>query len=54
MLDVIERLFVHIFDGLKEHFSKELEAINKQYPFEPLQVTLCLSTALHQHFLVCL
>jgi len=50
VLDVIERLFVHIFDGLKERYSKELEAINKQYPFEPLQVRLTLFPVLRQRF----
>jgi len=35
--DFIGELFIHIFDGLKEKFAKELEIISQQYPFEPLQ-----------------
>ncbi|QDZ25748.1 aspartyl-tRNA synthetase [Chloropicon primus] len=36
LLDVIDDLFVYMFDGLKQK-KKELEAINAQYPFEPLE-----------------
>ena len=36
ILDVIDDLFVYMFDGLKQK-TKELEAINNQYPFEPLE-----------------
>ncbi|EYU29160.1 hypothetical protein ABFS82_05G121800 [Erythranthe guttata] len=37
VMDIVDRLFVTMFDGLNETCSKELEAINKQYPFEPLK-----------------
>ncbi|XP_011621478.1 aspartate--tRNA ligase 1, cytoplasmic [Amborella trichopoda] len=37
VLDILDRLFVHIFDGLNRMCKKELEAVNKQYPFEPLK-----------------
>ena len=36
ILDVIDELFVYMFDGLAKK-TKELEAINAQYPFEPLE-----------------
>uniref|UniRef100_A0ACD5VP27 Uncharacterized protein n=1 Tax=Avena sativa TaxID=4498 RepID=A0ACD5VP27_AVESA len=35
--DIIDGLFVAIFNYLNEIFKTELEAINKQYPFEPLK-----------------
>lgn len=38
-MDVVDRLFVAMFDSLNEKCKKELEAIGKQYPFEPLKVT---------------
>lgn len=37
VLDVLEKVFLTIFDGLNEKCAKQLEAINEQYPFEPLQ-----------------
>ncbi|KAK9101023.1 hypothetical protein Scep_024453 [Stephania cephalantha] len=37
VMDVVDRLFVAIFDSLNENCQKELEAIRKQYPFEPLK-----------------
>ena len=36
ILDVIDDLFVHMFDGLAK-MTKELETVNSQYPFEPLE-----------------
>ncbi|CAI5469773.1 unnamed protein product [Closterium sp. Yama58-4] len=39
IMDVINDLFVHIFDGLNTRCAKELAAINQQYPFEPLKYT---------------
>jgi hypothetical protein len=36
--DIIDGLFVSIFKHLTENCKKELETINRQYPFEPLQV----------------
>eukprot|EP00252_Welwitschia_mirabilis_P026311 TRINITY_DN8583_c0_g1_i1.p1 TRINITY_DN8583_c0_g1~~TRINITY_DN8583_c0_g1_i1.p1 ORF type:complete len:602 (+),score=86.77 TRINITY_DN8583_c0_g1_i1:165-1808(+) len=37
VLDVADKLFVTMFDGLNEKCKKELDAINQQYPFEPLK-----------------
>lgn len=37
IVDTIGELFNHIFTGLNERCSKELEVINKQYPFKPFQ-----------------
>eukprot|EP01025_Chloroclados_australasicus_P032334 TRINITY_DN3277_c0_g3_i1.p1 TRINITY_DN3277_c0_g3~~TRINITY_DN3277_c0_g3_i1.p1 ORF type:complete len:595 (-),score=55.18 TRINITY_DN3277_c0_g3_i1:165-1757(-) len=37
VLDIIEGLFLFIFEGLKNNFSQDLEAIALQYPFQPLQ-----------------
>ncbi|XP_075487162.1 aspartate--tRNA ligase 2, cytoplasmic-like [Primulina tabacum] len=37
VMDIVDRLFVSMFDCLNESCSKELEAINKQYPFEKLK-----------------
>jgi len=37
VLDVLDQLFVFIFDNLKLRFSRELEVVRKQYPFEDLQ-----------------
>jgi len=36
VLDVLDELFITIFDGLKSQFSGELEAVRKQFPFEDL------------------
>jgi len=37
VLDMLEGLFLFIFDGLNTRFAKELEIISQQYPFEPLK-----------------
>ncbi|KAJ0876129.1 putative aspartate--tRNA ligase [Helianthus annuus] len=37
VMDVVDRLFVGMFDRLNERCQKELEAIGKQYPFKPLK-----------------
>ncbi|KAJ4707633.1 Aspartate--tRNA ligase, cytoplasmic [Melia azedarach] len=37
VMDIVDRLFVTIFDGLNQRCKKELEAVGKQYPFEPLK-----------------
>lgn len=34
VLDMLANLLVHIFNGLKTDYAKELEVINAQYPFE--------------------
>lgn len=36
-LDLIGELFIYIFDNLNAKFQADMEAVNKQYPFEPLQ-----------------
>lgn len=35
---MLEKVFLAIFDGINEKCTKQLKAINDQYPFEPLQV----------------
>lgn len=40
VMDIVDRLFVAMFDSLNEKCQKELEAIGKQYPFMPLKVIL--------------
>ncbi|KAF3329890.1 aspartate--tRNA ligase [Carex littledalei] len=35
--DIVDRLFVAMFDHLNKNCSKELETINHQYPFQPLK-----------------
>ncbi|KAH0563295.1 hypothetical protein GP486_002135 [Trichoglossum hirsutum] len=37
-LDVLEGLFVYIFNGLKERFGKEIEVIRKQYPVDEFKI----------------
>lgn len=37
VMDIVDRLFVTIFDSLNDKCKKELEAIGRQYPFEPLR-----------------
>ncbi|WRX13630.1 Aminoacyl-tRNA synthetase [Theobroma cacao] len=37
VMDLVDRLFVTIFDSLNERCEKELEAVGRQYPFEPLK-----------------
>lgn len=37
VLEVFSDLFIYIFDNLAERYSKELEVINEQHPFEPLK-----------------
>ena len=39
VLDTLGGLFYYIFDGLKANYSKELEAVNSQYPFEQIVYT---------------
>jgi len=36
VLDVLDALMISIFDGLNSRFKSELETINKQFPFRPL------------------
>lgn len=37
VLELFSDLFTFIFDNLSSRFAAELEAVNKQHPFEPLQ-----------------
>ncbi|RWR91562.1 aspartate--tRNA ligase 2, cytoplasmic-like protein [Cinnamomum micranthum f. kanehirae] len=37
VMDIVDRLFVSMFDSLNEQCKKELDAIAKQYPFKPLK-----------------
>ncbi|CAA0838122.1 Class II aminoacyl-tRNA and biotin synthetases superfamily protein [Striga hermonthica] len=37
VMDVVDRLFVAMFDSLNETCSKELEVISRQYPFQKLK-----------------
>lgn len=37
VMDIIDRLFVAIFDHLNENCKGELEAVSRQYPFQPLK-----------------
>ncbi|EAS04430.2 aspartyl-tRNA synthetase protein (macronuclear) [Tetrahymena thermophila SB210] len=38
LLDLMGDLFVHIFKGLETKYSKEIEAIQQQFPFEPFKI----------------
>ncbi|KAL2525355.1 Class II aminoacyl-tRNA and biotin synthetases superfamily protein [Abeliophyllum distichum] len=37
VMDIVDRLFVTMFDSLNDTCRKELEAIDTQYPFKPLK-----------------
>ncbi|CAJ2675082.1 unnamed protein product [Trifolium pratense] len=37
VMDVVDKLFVAIFDSLNTNCKKDLEAVANQYPFEPLK-----------------
>eukprot|EP01111_Echinosteliopsis_oligospora_P005618 TRINITY_DN1909_c0_g1_i1.p1 TRINITY_DN1909_c0_g1~~TRINITY_DN1909_c0_g1_i1.p1 ORF type:complete len:599 (-),score=224.21 TRINITY_DN1909_c0_g1_i1:59-1807(-) len=37
VLDVLDKLFVNIFEGLEKKYARELEVVDQQYPFAPLQ-----------------
>mmetsp|Transcript_96905 Transcript_96905/g.301663 ORF Transcript_96905/g.301663 Transcript_96905/m.301663 type:complete len:779 (-) Transcript_96905:86-2422(-) len=37
VLDVLDGCFNHIFEGLNARFSKELDAVRRQYPFKDLK-----------------
>lgn len=37
VLDVLDGMFIHIFDGLKSRCSRELEVVKRQFPFEDLE-----------------
>ncbi|CAD7699370.1 unnamed protein product [Ostreobium quekettii] len=37
VLDVVEDLFMNMFEGLRARFSRELAAVASQFPFEPFE-----------------
>ncbi|XLS81316.1 hypothetical protein HN51_047147, partial [Arachis hypogaea] len=37
VMDIVDRLFVSIFDSLNQNCKKGLEAVAHEYPFEPLK-----------------
>ncbi|KAF2290681.1 hypothetical protein GH714_014982 [Hevea brasiliensis] len=37
VMDIVDRLFVRVFNHLNEKCKKELDAVRRQYPFEPLK-----------------
>ncbi|TKY58039.1 Aspartate--tRNA ligase 2 [Spatholobus suberectus] len=37
VMDIVDRLFVAMFDSLNQNCKKDLEAVGCQYPFEPLK-----------------
>ncbi|XP_028779365.1 aspartate--tRNA ligase 2, cytoplasmic [Neltuma alba] len=37
VMDIVDRLFVAMFDSLNNNCQKYLEAVGRQYPFEPLK-----------------
>lgn len=39
-MDLVDRLFVAMFDSLNQNCKKDLEAVGSQYPFEPLKVVI--------------
>jgi aspartyl-tRNA synthetase len=38
VLDLLEGLFVHIFNGLKSRYASEIEIVRRQYPVEEFKV----------------
>jgi len=39
VLDVLEGLFIYIFEGLQTRFKAEIETVSQQYPVRPIKVT---------------
>ncbi len=37
VLDMLDGMFVHIFDNLASRWPKELSIVNQQFPFAPLE-----------------
>jgi aspartyl/asparaginyl-tRNA synthetase len=37
VIDVLDGMFIYIFDGLKSKCSRELEVVRRQFPFEDLE-----------------
>ena len=40
---IVDRFFVAMFDSLNKNCEKELKAVSRQYPFEPLKVVIHIS-----------
>jgi len=40
VMDIVDRLFVAIFDSLNQNCKKDLEAVGNQYQFQPLKVCI--------------
>lgn len=40
VMDIVDRLFVAMFDGLNKDCEAYLEAVRRQYPFQPLKVKI--------------
>ena len=38
MMDIVDSLFVYMFNKINTECQEQLEAIREQYPFEPLKV----------------
>jgi aspartyl-tRNA synthetase len=47
VMDVVDKLFVAMFDTLNTKCKKDLEAVANQYPFEPLKVLICLGFVIY-------
>jgi len=39
VLDVLEEMYLYIFDGLNQRFHTEIEAVRRQFPFEDIKYT---------------
>lgn len=50
VMDIVDRLFVTMFDKLNENCKKELEAVGRQYPFEPLKVMIAVVYEIFEMF----
>src|SRR3989338_5660922 len=37
VLEVMDEMFIYIFENLTKRFSQELQIVSQQYPFQPLQ-----------------
>ncbi len=47
VLDMLADMLVYLFQGIEKNYAKELEVINKQYPFEPF---VCKTPVVKLHF----
>ncbi len=45
-LDMFSELFVYIFENLNLRYSREIEAVRAQHPFEDLKVCVCVCVAM--------